>query len=465
MVIHWFRNDLRLTDNPALLAATRQPPVLALYLQQQDRGAAGRWWRHHSLEQLSRQLGDRLHLYDQPELPCLLTLCRRHTVTTIFANARNEPWHRESDRQLQRQLKSHGITLQLFNGSRLWEHDQVVKQDGGAYRVFTPFFRQALSQLPPPRPPLPIATCDQILPRAQDSLSLPQLQLLETANWHQKFHRHWRPGESYALQRLQHFSATGLNGYGHGRDFPAQDHVSRLSAALHFGEVSPHQLWHAADAAHSDDDRLQFRRQLAWREFSFSLLDHVPTLGQANLQPRFNHFAWRNDPTRLSAWQRGATGYPLIDAGMRELWQTGYMHNRLRMVVGSFLVKNLLQHWQQGRQWFDDCLLDADPAINSASWQWVAGSGADAAPFFRIFNPVTQAKKFDPHGDYIRRFVPELAALPDRYLSAPWQAPSALLAQCGIELGTTYPQPIVDLAASRQRALTAYQNLKSIQND
>ena len=271
---------------------------------------------------------------------------------------------------------------------------------------------------------------------------------------------HWQIGEAAAVTRLYDFVDGGLNGYKDGRNFPARPHTSRLSPHLHWGEISPNMAWYAAiekrDQAGFDNDIDVFLSELGWREFSHSLLYHFPHLPRQNLQSKFDSFPWQSDDNNLRAWQQGKTGYPIVDAGMRELWETGYMHNRVRMIVGSFLVKNLLLHWHHGEAWFWDCLVDADLANNSAGWQWIAGCGADAAPYFRVFNPITQGTKFDADGSYTRRFVPELAALPNKYLFSPWDAPALELQAAGITLGNEYPKPVVDVKQSREAALAAF---------
>jgi deoxyribodipyrimidine photo-lyase len=271
---------------------------------------------------------------------------------------------------------------------------------------------------------------------------------------------HWVPGEAGAEARLLEFLASGLTDYRVGRDYPAERSVSRLSPHLHHGEISPHQILERLQAFPTDDNHEHFVRELVWREFAYHLLYHFPELPHRNLQSKFDHFPWTDDAERLAAWQQGRTGYPIVDAGMRELWQTGSMHNRVRMIVASFLVKNLRLHWQHGLRWFWDCLVDADLASNSASWQWCAGSGADAAPYFRIFNPITQGQRFDPKGEYTKRFLPELAAMPSKYLFEPWNAPAAVLHEAGVILGENYPQPIVDVKASREAALEAFAEMK-----
>ena len=302
--------------------------------------------------------------------------------------------------------------------------------------------------------------------KIESSLRLEDLSLLPAIDWDKKIHEHWDISEEGAKDRLDEFVFNGIQDYREGRNFPNKKNVSRLSPYFHFGQISVNTAWYAAnDAAALIDNEANldtFLSELGWREFSYYLLYHFPALPTENLQPRFNIFPWaENTEVELRAWKKGKTGYPLVDAGMRELWETGYMHNRVRMVVGSFMVKNLLIHWHKGEQWFWDCLVDADLASNSASWQWIAGCGADAAPFFRIFNPITQSEKFDKQGDYIRRFVPELANMPAKYIHAPWLAPAEILASAGVKIGKDYPAPIVDIKESRERALAAFKMTKN----
>ena len=345
----------------------------------------------------------------------------------------------------------------------MFEPHKALKSDGTPYKVFTPFYKKGcLENSPPPRTPL--AEPDNINLQAHSILSLDDLNLMPQIPWHKTMEKEWEPGESGAQKRLLHFLHNGLRDYKEGRNHPAADNVSRLSPHLHYGEISPNEVWHATKpvmvAEHIEKDGEHFLRELGWRDFSNNLLYHFPDIPRTNLQAKFNAFPWREDPDALKRWQKGQTGYPIVDAGMRELWQTGYMHNRVRMIAGSFLVKNLLLHWHHGEDWFWDTLVDADLANNSASWQWVAGCGADAAPYFRIFNPLTQGKKFDADGAYVRKYVPEIAALPDKYLHAPWEAPDETLFESGVALDQTYPSPIVDLKQSRDRALAAFSSLK-----
>jgi deoxyribodipyrimidine photo-lyase len=462
LIIHWFRQDLRLADNPALHRAAAAGRVLPVFVLDDANagslrlGAASRWWLHHSLAALDRSLQGRLVLLRGDALDLVPALAAQVGAAAVHWNRCYEPWRIARDTKLKEKLATQGVAAVSTNGSLLWEPWDVSNAAGKPYQVFTPFYRKGCLNAGAPRLPLPRPEPLTLARPPAGALPLAALELLPRLRWDRQLEPHWNIGEEAATGRLASFLAGGLRGYREGRDFPARPHTSRLSPALHFGEVSPNQLWYGARAGAEGPDLDHFLNELAWREFSYALLTHHPTLPTANLQPSFDAFPWDDDETLLRAWQRGLTGIPFVDAGMRELWQTGWMHNRVRMVTGSFLVKNLLLHWQHGEAWFRDCLVDADLAANSASWQWVAGCGADAAPYFRIFNPVLQGRRFDPDGAYTRRFVPELAGLPDRWLFAPWEAPAAVLQAAGVELGKDYPRPVVDLAASRQRALAAY---------
>jgi len=350
-------------------------------------------------------------------------------------------------------LKANDITVHSTNGSLLWEPWQVSKPDGTPYKVFTPFFKRGCQAAPPPRTTIAPPQLDLIAPTSSTE---PVLQsLLPTPRWDKSVIRSWSPGEIGAEAQLTSFIEHHLDGYKSARDIPNQNATSRLSPHLHFGELSPNQIWQAIAALPVTTDLAHFKSELAWREFSYHLFYRNPDLDHQNLNRKFDGFPWVSDPEALQRWQQGQTGIPIVDAGMRELWQTGYMHNRVRMIVASFLVKNLRIHWRHGLAWFNNTLFDADPANNAASWQWVAGSGADAAPYFRIFNPVIQAQKFDPEAQYIKTYLPELAEIPAKHAIAPWLAPADIRAQ----ITGAYPDPIVDLKESRQRALNAFATL------
>ncbi|PIE02442.1 MAG: deoxyribodipyrimidine photolyase [Acidobacteria bacterium] len=463
--IHWFRNDLRLYDNPALCLAAEHERVLPVYILDEEHsggyamGSASRWWLHHSLQSLSKDLGGALSVYRGDPLTILQCLIERFSVKAVYWNRCYEPWRIRRDTKIKKTLQAQHIHVESQNASLLWEPWTVSKKDGTPYKVFTPYYRKGCLRALPPRSPMDVPQAISCR-KDEQALDLKALHLLPRIRWDKQLEPHWQIGEDAAHHRLFAFVNEGLSNYREGRDFPARNCTSKLSPHLHFGEISPHQVWHTVKMAADHDDVDHFCSELGWREFSYYLLFHNPDLPRNNLREKFNHFPWEKNASKLTAWQKGCTGIPMVDAGMRELWQTGSMHNRLRMIVGSFLVKNLRLHWHEGERWFWDCLADADLAINSASWQWVTGCGSDAAPYFRIFNPVTQGKKFDPNGEYIRHYVPEIGELPTKYLFSPWTAPKPVLDAAKVVLGKTYPHPLVDLQLSRKLALAAYQQLK-----
>lgn len=471
--LYWFRQDLRLADNPALTAAAEAGAVLPVYILDDGHagdhkmGGASRWWLHNSLQALNDKLDGKLLILKGDPVRLLSALAVASGAKKLHWNRCYEPWRIARDTAIKTELVKQGLQIESHNGSLLWEPWDVSKADGTPYRVFTPFFRRGCLSASPPRMPLPAPDQLDLVSLAYEQDGIDGLHLLPDIGWDTTLEPHWQIGEAGAKQRLVTFIDQELSGYKQGRNFPARSHVSRLSPHLHWGEISPHTVWYAAKdrieaglVSHEDGDH--FLSELGWREFSYSLLYYFPDLPRQNLQRRFDHFPWKQDEGALQCWQRGQTGYPIVDAAMRQLSQTGYMHNRLRMIVGSFLVKNLRLHWHHGEAWFWDCLVDADLANNSAGWQWIAGSGADAAPYFRIFNPITQASKFDPNGDFVRKYVPEIANLPDAYLFSPWEAPANTLSAAGVHLGGNYPRPIVDLKTSRLDALAAFAKLKDL---
>ncbi len=464
--LFWFRRDLRLSDNPALVEAATRGSLMPIYILEEEgegipsMGAASRWWLHHSLEKLQQSLHGQLSIYRGDPLFIITKLLESQKFDALYWNRCYEPWQRKQEEALEAKLRELEISFQSFQGSLLWEPWTVCKSDQTPYKVFTPFYRHASSI--PVRKTLLKPLEMRLLKDEDHSLSLEELNLLPKIPWYRGFEKEWEVGEMGAQKRWNSFLNDGLAGYKEGRNHPGKKNVSHLSAHLHFGEISPQQLWESVKNLGSEvpnKDKEHFLSELGWREFSYSLLFHFPELPWKNFQVKFDRFPWKENQELLSKWEQGRTGYPIVDAGMRELWQTGTMHNRVRMIVASFLVKNLLIHWHQGAAWFWDTLLDADLANNSASWQWVAGSGADAAPYFRIFNPVLQGEKFDPQGTYTLQFVPELKTLPLKFLFKPWEAPKEILREAAIELGRDYPLPIVDLAVSRDKALEAYHQL------
>ncbi|MGN2251873.1 cryptochrome/photolyase family protein [Frateuria sp. GZRe12] len=463
-----FRRDLRLADNPALSAAcASHARVLPVYIHAPDEegdfapGAASRWWLHHSLDALDRDLRERqsgLHLAQAPTLETLLDLIARSGAGTVHWNRRYEPDAIAHDTRLKTALRERGIEVHTHNAALWCEPWSIATQAGDPYRVFTPYWRNLRTQLAVQEPlPVPAFREWVALPGAQP---LAALDLLPSIAWYRGLAATWRPGEAGAHEWLEVFADDALGHYAQARDLPARHGTSRLSPHLHFGEISPRQIHYLLERRNARVDVRRradlepFLRELGWREFAHHLLFHFPDTPSRNFNPRFDDRLWEpQDEPALERWRRGRTGIPLVDAGMRELWHTGWMHNRVRMIVASFLTKNLRQHWHHGARWFWDTLVDADLANNTMGWQWVAGCGADAAPYFRVFNPVTQAQRFDPQGAYLSRWLPELADAPPALMHEPWKDP-ALLRRSG------YPAPMVDLGQSRQRALDAYQRLK-----
>ena len=477
MHILWFRQDLRLADNPALSAAAKAGRVLPIYILDDEcagefkMGGASRVWLHHALIDLNKALAGRLSCFSGNAAKILGKLCDALPVESVHWNRCYEPWRIQRDKHTKQALTDQDIQVKSYNGSLLWEPWEVLKKDGTPYKVFTPYYRRGCLAAEPPRQPLgrpKKITCVDLDTEGRDQLkgicrpkSIEQLHLLPEKDWGARISSHWSITEAAAHQRLDGFISSGIDDYKDGRNLPAKSHVSRLSPYLHMGHISPNQIWYELARYETDDNIDTFQSELGWREFSYSLLYHFPDLPRKNLQTKFDRFPWQKNDAWVHAWQKGETGIPIVDAGMRELWQTGYMHNRVRMIVGSFLVKNLLSHWLEGEAWFWDCLFDADLASNSASWQWIGGCGADAAPYFRIFNPVTQGEKFDSDGDYTFKYLPELKSLPKKYIYKPWEAPADVLKAAGVCLGENYPAPIVDLKVSRVAALDAFKSIKT----
>ncbi|MCB1628446.1 MAG: deoxyribodipyrimidine photo-lyase [Xanthomonadales bacterium] len=451
----WLRRDLRLHDHRPLQHAIEQRlrPIL-VYVHAPDEeapwqpGGASRWWLHRSLQALSEavdKLGGRLILRRGPTLETLRTLIAESDAKAVYWQRLYDPATIERDSEIKRELRADGLDSRSFGGYLLSEPDAFSTGSGDPYRVFTPYWRRLQPTLDELAPPLP---APDALPSCElSSLSLDELGLLPRIHWYQGMDEAWTPGECGAIEELVRFADEALDDYGKARDLPAQPGTSRLSPHLHFGEISPAQI---VDSLRGADGAAPFLRELGWRDFSYNLLRHFPQTTERNLNPRFDAFPWADENAeQLQAWQRGRTGIPIVDAGMRELWHTGWMHNRVRMLVASLLTKNLRLHWLHGARWFWDTLVDADLANNTQGWQWTAGTGADAAPYFRIFNPVTQGERFDPDGAYVRRWVPELKDLPNRHIHQPWSAG-------GVQ---GYPKPIVDLGETRAEALAAFKAL------
>jgi deoxyribodipyrimidine photo-lyase len=471
-VIVLFRRDLRLGDNGALTAAAASgKPVIAAFVfdEQGDlrnHGAASKWWLHHSLNALAESLagiGLKLVLRQEPMQEAVDRLISETDADAVFWNRRYFPGGMKVDAALKENLRQRGLLAESFDGHLLHHPPALRTSSGGPFRVYSPFWR-ALEQNIAPDHPIP-APVD--VKTYSGSISTEKLDdwgfLPKNPDWSVGMQARWKPGEAGAHERLEQFIDGALRGYSADRDIPGKITTSRLSPHLAHGEVTPRQIWRAlSDKAgeNARDDILKFRKEVAWREFAYHLLFRNPDLDTVNYNGNFDQFAWREPGAAFDRWKHGQTGYPIVDAGMRELWQTGWMHNRVRMVAASFLVKHLLIDWRYGEAWFWDTLVDADPANNPASWQWVAGSGADAAPYFRVFNPVLQGKKFDPDGLYVRRYVPELAMMPNEFIHSPWEAPRQVLEDAGVVLGSNYPKPIVDHPVARERALSAFKQIR-----
>ncbi|MAT14701.1 MAG: deoxyribodipyrimidine photolyase [Planctomyces sp.] len=474
--LYLHRQDLRLEDNPALTAAIDSGrPVIPVFVWAPEEqgdwspGAASRWWLHHSLSRLAeayKKLNVELLFFKGKTAEVVDRLIAENDVEAVYWNRRYEPAAVEHDKQLKQSLKDREIEVHSFNGALLCEPWEVETQQGDPYQVFTPFWKSVRQKIKPGKP-LNAPKEMQSAKIKVKSCQLDDFGLLPKLDWADAFTDTWTPGEEGAREKLSEFIKNGIDDYKEQRDFPAGRGTSRLSPHLHLGEISPTQVWHAVEV-HLNRKRKNdgqpgadsYLSEIGWREFGYHILYHFPKTTDKALKSNFEGFPWKYSKKNLRQWQKGNTGYPIVDAGMRELWETGWMHNRVRMIVGSFLTKDLLLSWKKGAQWFWDTLVDADLANNTLGWQWVAGSGADAAPYFRIFNPILQAERYDPKGEYVRRWVPELADLPDKWIHKPWEAPDEVLEKAGVTLGETYPEPMVDHFEARDAALGIYKKIK-----
>jgi len=475
-VLH-LRHSLRLRDNPALVEAAGQGAVVPVFVEAPEEekpwapGGAACWWLHHALADLDarlRERGSRLILRTGPTAEALVDVAEEVGADRVVWNRRYEPHLARRDATVRKALEAAGLETSIFETQLLHDPDAVETTSGGPYHVFTPFWKKVRREnLLRTGPPLnvPDLQAPDAWPSSEplDALEL-QPEARDGADWVDGLHGAWTPTEAGAHDRLQYTLNSVLGDYDTTHDRPDVDGTSRLSPYLHHGQISPRQVWHTvsswADDTGRHDDARPLLRQVVWREFCYHWVHHYPDTPAETYRDKFQGFPWRDDAEALERWKRGETGYPIVDAGMRQLYETGWMHNRVRMIVASFLTKDLLVHWRHGAEWFWDTLVDADLASNTFNWQWAAGSGADAQPFFRIFNPVSQSERHDPDGTYIRRYIPELADLPTDALHAPWQQPPGVLTARGVTLGETYPEPIVDHGTAREKALAAYEQIK-----
>ncbi len=456
----WFRQDLRLSDNPAFAAAAAKGPVLAIYILDDETpaswswGGASRWWLHHSLENLAQKIP--LILRRGKADAVIASLLQETEIQSVHFTRDYAPWSGALEKRIKENCEKHNTPCHRYGGFLLHEPESIRNGAGGPYKVYTPFSRACFAA-GEPRTPKPVPQFEYAA-NTLKSDHIEEWKLLPTKpNWAAGIAANWQPGEQGAQINLENFTADALANYAEGRDRTDQALTSRLSPHLHWGEISPHQIWHITRSAMAraggalDRSGEKFLQEILWREFSYHLLHHFPDFPDQPFKPEYADFPWVDDEAALKCWQRGETGYPIVDAGMRELWHTGIMHNRARMITASFLIKDLLIPWQHGERWFWDSLVDADIGANSASWQWVAGCGADASPFYRVFNPMLQGEKFDPDGAYVKKWVPELRDVPKEFIHCPWDMPSP---------PKLYPKRMVDHAMARDRALAAFKLIK-----
>tara|TARA_X000001036_G_scaffold310500_1_gene289234 strand:+ start:801 stop:2168 length:1368 start_codon:yes stop_codon:yes gene_type:complete len=449
-----FRNNLRVHDNPVLQQAVKSGEILPLYIYDQDcnekkLGSASRYWLHNALDSLNSSLGNAIVFKRGNYINTLKNIVEDYSIDCVYIDKSYTPNEITLDIKIESMLFDIGRELKSINCSLLWEPSKILKSDESPYKVFTPYYKRGC--LESSQPNLPVGPAGHITFINHDiKSSVSDLSLLSSSNWHKKLENHWDITEKTANLQFLDFINNKVNRYKIDRDYPSKSNNSRLSPYLRFGMIDVHRLWYELNQIPHNDGVVHYMSELGWREFSYYLLYHFPFIVNNNFQKKFDRFEWHNNSNDIESWKHGYTGFPIIDAAMKELWSTGFMHNRMRMVVASFLVKNLLVDWRIGEEWFWDCLVDADYASNIAGWQWAAGTGADAAPYFRIFNPILQGEKFDPDGAYTTKYIPQLKNIPIKHLQSPWD----------YNLGLEYIPPVVDYKFSRQRALLAYQHIK-----
>ncbi|HAV14178.1 MAG TPA: deoxyribodipyrimidine photolyase [Opitutae bacterium] len=469
--IIWFRKDLRLADNSALAAAIEVgEPILPVFIwspEEADRwapGAASKWWLHHSLQSLADTIsehGGQLVLREGESLSVLRELIEETGANRVHWNRRYESPLRELDASIKKELREDGVEVESFNSSLLNEPHTASTGEGKPYKVYTPYWKKVKDREIESPANVDLSSLS-FADKPSESLNLESLKLLPEINWDTEFYEHWEVSEGAAMKRLDAFLSGPVEAYATDRDRPDFDGTSSLSPYLHWGQIGPRQIVHQLKKKCNllKKGPSTYLKEVYWREFAYNVLYHFPNTPDEPLRSEYSSFPWQYDEEVLKAWQTGNTGYPIVDAGMRQLWQTGWMHNRVRMIVSSLLVKHLLHNWHEGAKWFWYTLVDADLASNTLGWQWSGGCGADAAPYFRVFNPIIQGEKFDPDGKYVKRYVPELEKIPTKYIHTPWEAPEGILKHANVEIGEDYPAPIIDHKEGRERALAALDQFK-----
>ena len=469
--IFWFRQDLRLHDNEALhnLITECSKIIPVFILDENDKiGSVSKWWLYHSLDSLNNSLKLKdscLFYFKGSPVNILSQLVSEYKITNIYWNRLYDKYSIKRDTIIKNKLRHINVKVETFKGSLINEPWKIKNKSNSFFKVFTPYWNKCIEEIGSIKllnPPKKIPTIYIQLPILVDK---EDFQLIPKKNlWIKKIEKHWTPGETQALINFNAFKNKIIENYDQGRDRPDKNYTSKISPHLHFGEISPERIFLEVDEKKmiNHKSKKKYLAEIGWREFSYNLLFNYPNLKTDPIQEKFNKFPWESNSKFLDSWKKGITGYPIVDAGMRQLYKIGWMHNRVRMIVGSFLCKNLLLHWIEGEKWFFDTLVDADLGSNSAGWQWIAGCGADAAPYFRVFNPVLQGLKFDPDGTYVKKYVPEISSLPLQFIHKPWEMNLEEQNKYKCLIGKDYPEPIVDLASSRDKALKAFASLKSI---
>lgn len=466
--VHWFRLDLRLSDNPSIENLSKNvASIMPIYIydENQNIGQASKCWLEKSLKSLNsklNKLNSRLYIFRGHPEKIINKILQNKNITHVYWNRLYDEDSISRDKNIKSSLQKKSISCQSFNGYLLTEPWKIQNKSGSFFKVFTPFWKTNYELLKNNQLDLGSKKKHNFFNQTIDfSVRAEELKLNSPKKiWMDKVFSYWKIGEDAAKVKLKNFIKFKLQNYSSGRDRPDTEFTSRLSPHLHFGEISPRRIFSEVRKSKIDEDnKRKYLSEIGWRDFSYNLLYNYPKMTDKPIQTKFNKFPWLQDKNSLKKWQLGKTGIPIVDAGMKELYETGWMHNRVRMIVGSFLTKNLLIHWKEGERWFFDCLVDADIGSNSAGWQWISGSGADASPYFRIFNPILQGKKFDPKGDYVRKFIPSLTKIPDKFVHSPWEMSSEEQEQYNFSLEKEYSLPVVDLSETRKRALAAFKSI------